>query len=545
MADRYWVGGSGTWNSTSTANWSASSGGSSGASVPTAADNVFFDQNSTYTVTIDGATLACLDITVSNGTVTFVTGTVAGITISGNMSVVAATVWNMVGGLTFNATTSKTITTNGVVFSSNFTFDGVGGSWALQDNLSLTSLRAVTLTSGTLDLNNKTISAGFFFSSNSNTRTLAFGSTGILQLTGNATTILNFNTATNLTFTGTLYITSTYTGATGTRIFSTNGLTEAQAFSVATSGSSGLILGTTATDTIALTGSYKDVDLTGFTNTLSNTGRTIYGNLTVPASGGTFTAGAQSTTFAATSGTKTITTNGRIVDFPVIFNGAGGTWRLEDALTIGSSRTLNLTNGTLNLNGKTLTIGSFNTSAGTKNITFNGGTIVVNSNFTNASPTGFTTTAGTGTGKISLISSTAKTFALNGCTFNCTISNDGAGQLNINQTTGDNGTINNLTNGVQPTALRFTSAKTYIINNWNVRGTAGNLVTIDSSTTSAHTLSKSSGTVSADYLSISYSTATGGATWYAGANSTDGGNNTGWIFTAAPASTGNFLSFFT
>ena len=55
MADRYWVGGTGTWNTTSTTNWSASSGGPSGASVPTVADSVFFDQASTYTVTMTGA----------------------------------------------------------------------------------------------------------------------------------------------------------------------------------------------------------------------------------------------------------------------------------------------------------------------------------------------------------------------------------------------------------------------------------------------------------------------------------------------------------
>jgi hypothetical protein len=36
MADRYWVGGTGTWSSTNTANWSTSSGGAGGASVPTA-----------------------------------------------------------------------------------------------------------------------------------------------------------------------------------------------------------------------------------------------------------------------------------------------------------------------------------------------------------------------------------------------------------------------------------------------------------------------------------------------------------------------------
>ena len=40
MANRYWVG-TGNWDTTNTANWSASSGGASGASVPASADAVF------------------------------------------------------------------------------------------------------------------------------------------------------------------------------------------------------------------------------------------------------------------------------------------------------------------------------------------------------------------------------------------------------------------------------------------------------------------------------------------------------------------------
>ena len=90
MANRYWVGGTGTWNTTSTTNWSASSGGSSGASVPTSADSVFFDQNSTYTVTMTGA-LNCLDITVSTGTVTFATGTTPTLAVAGSIAITAGT----------------------------------------------------------------------------------------------------------------------------------------------------------------------------------------------------------------------------------------------------------------------------------------------------------------------------------------------------------------------------------------------------------------------------------------------------------------------
>lgn len=46
MANRYWVGGSGTWDSSSTTHWSASSGGAGGASVPVYFDPVYFDSNS-------------------------------------------------------------------------------------------------------------------------------------------------------------------------------------------------------------------------------------------------------------------------------------------------------------------------------------------------------------------------------------------------------------------------------------------------------------------------------------------------------------------
>jgi hypothetical protein len=59
-------------------------------------------------------------------------------------------------------------------------------------------------------------------------------------------------------------------------------------------------------------------------------------------------------------------------------------------------------------------------------------------------------------------------------------------------------------------------------------------------------LSKASGTVTASYLSIKDSNATGGAVWnaYNGTN-TNVSNNTGWLFTP-PSGTGNgnFMAFF-
>lgn len=268
---------------------------------------------------------------------------------------------------------------------------------------------------------------------------------------------------------------------------------------------------------------------------------TFYGNLSF-GTGITVSGVSGSVTVFAGRTTQTITSNGKSISFTIQIRSASGTVRLIDDLTYTSANNFDLFDGTLDLNGKTLSVSSAVViQSGTKNITFNGGTIVLSNSGTawnNAQPTGFTTTAGTGTGKISLTSASAKTFAGNGSTYNCTLSNDGAGALTIS---GSN-TFTTLANAVQPTTFTFTSGTTQTVTNFSVSGTAGNLVTIGATTTSAATLSKASGTVNASYLSISYSTATGGATWNA-ANSVDGGNNTGWIITTA-LSTGNFFMLF-
>jgi hypothetical protein len=46
VANRFWVGGAGTWDNVSTAHWSTSSGGAGGASVPQRTDTAVFDANS-------------------------------------------------------------------------------------------------------------------------------------------------------------------------------------------------------------------------------------------------------------------------------------------------------------------------------------------------------------------------------------------------------------------------------------------------------------------------------------------------------------------
>lgn len=538
MANRYWVGGNGTWNSSNTAVWSTSSGGASGASVPTAADSVFFDQASTYTATLTGAGIVCLDITISAGTVT-VAGT-GNIAVSGSMSLSASTVWSNTGTITFNATTTgKTITTNGVSLSaSGLTFNGIGGNWQLQAALTTASTSTVTLTNGTLDLNGKTLTTGLFSSSNANARTIAFG-------TGNITTVAtgtpwNTSNVTNLTITGTPTVNISYSGASAVTI-NAGSLSEANAINFNF---------TTGTYTLQLTSGnyYGNIDFTGFAGSWSYTinGTTNFWRGITLSTGMTpsFTS-SNGWTFVATTGTHNINLNGKTLGaISLTFNGAGGTWKLQNDLTVnGTTNPVTLTNGTIDLNGYSFITGTIATGVGTKNITFNGGTVQLSQNGTawsNANPTGFTTTAGTGTGKFSLTSTSAKTFAGGGSVYNCNLSNDGTGALTI---TGSN-TFISLNNSTTARTYTFTAGTTTTFINLSFTGAAANLITIGSSSTATYTFSQSGGVVSCDYISISRCVTTGGAAFYAGANSTNGGTNTGWTFSAAPATGANLNTFF-
>lgn len=155
MANRYWVGGSGTWNSTNTTNWSTTSGGAGGASVPTSADSVFFDQAGTYTVNMGNQ--SCLDFNVTAGTVTFIGTNV--FYIYGSMSVIASTVMTSFSGIYFRATSgTRTITTNNIDLTGLYTYFGDAGgtaTWSLGSNF---NSRGITHTAGTFNTNNYAIS---------------------------------------------------------------------------------------------------------------------------------------------------------------------------------------------------------------------------------------------------------------------------------------------------------------------------------------------------------------------------------------------------
>lgn len=223
------------------------------------------------------------------------------------------------------------------------------------------------------------------------TGTLAFG-TNTISLNSTGTI---FTGATTMTVSGTpLIILNNNTAS--ARTVTPGAVTEANSISFRVISGTGSMVFTA--------GSVRDLDFTdgtnptGFAGNVTNTANTIYGSFKA-STGMTRTAGTQAYTFAATSGTKTINTAGVTFDNPFTFNGVGGTWQLQGALTSGDTRTCTLTAGTLALNGYTLTTGLFssnNTNTrviafGLGNITITGlsGTVFVGPTSTN---TGLTTT---------------------------------------------------------------------------------------------------------------------------------------------------------
>jgi hypothetical protein len=288
----------------------------------------------------------------------------------GNVTFGGATAYTGNSTLTFAATSgTKTIRTSSLTIDAAITFNGVGGTWQLQDALTSGATRLCTLTNGTLDLNGYTLTTGQFSSSNTNTRTLAFGSTGKIVITANNATVCTTNTGTGLTITGSKRVELTYSGSTGTRTI--QGATNATVIE----GTNLLNYFVTAgSDIVAFSASrnYETVDFSNggtstFTGTWINATATtnVYGNLILN-SAMVVGSGAEIISMKATSGTKTITSAGQTIDFPLTISGLGGTFACSDALTLGSTRALTLVNGTLQLAaGTTSTVGSFVTTGTT------------------------------------------------------------------------------------------------------------------------------------------------------------------------------------
>ncbi len=190
MADRYWVGGTASWDATAGTKWATTDGGPGGAAVPTSADNVYLTAASgTVTITVPASTTVnCLnfDCTGFTGTVTHGSN-FSNISCYGNFKLSSTMTFNVGSNPTVNlrgtgSPLSKTVTTAGKSLYS-LTFNGVGDTWTLQDAITCTS--TLTLTAGELNTNGYTVTTTYFNSTDNNARTLSLGASSIVVQASN------------------------------------------------------------------------------------------------------------------------------------------------------------------------------------------------------------------------------------------------------------------------------------------------------------------------------------------------------------------------
>jgi hypothetical protein len=522
---KYWIGGTGNWSATG--EWSNSSGGSSSGDIPLPQDNIVFDANSfsagSQTVTVDITNLYLgnnIDWTSATNSPTW-TRNVAH-RIGGSVTLISSMTHNHTGVCTFQPNTSQTAvyTSAGKTSAGQMTIQGAG-TLQFADNYESTG--SITHQGSTLELNGQTVKISTFNSSNSLVRTITSSSSGgILEVTGTGT-VFTISSATNLTISNHSNWSIKLSNATGTARTVTGNSSYDLGHLLITAGTGNVTLGNVRA---------QSWNFTGYTGAIQTGAQTVYGDITI--SGNTFASGTGVLTLAG--GNANINFNSVAINRPITVN-TTGTKTLTGHLDMdgASSRVLTLTAGTIT-GSYTWTAGSLtNTGTGTRAITGNlkvkvvGTGTVVNSSGSNFSMDN------TATIEIANNSTSSKTFAGGGYTYGIFhVNTQNTGQTII---TGSN-TFYQINIGTTNTRiLHFTAGTTTTFNASGdgivILGGTGH--SFRSVTNATHTLTKSSGTVSVSNCTITYSIATGGATWNALTtdDNVDGGNNTGWVFSSS------------
>ena len=179
-----------TWNGTAGLKWASTSGGAGGQSVPTTADDVFFDANSLGIVTVasDIPAMKSLNFTGFIGTIT---GTGA-LLVGGNFTVSTGMSYGHSGTLEIRGT--GTVITAGKAIRSLFKINGSGITVTLGDALNVSFGQSILVDQGTFD------TAGY----NVTTTNLVPAGGAAITINLNASTVslginLTFTNATNLT----------------------------------------------------------------------------------------------------------------------------------------------------------------------------------------------------------------------------------------------------------------------------------------------------------------------------------------------------------
>lgn len=155
MAQRFWIGNSGTWDAADTTHWSTTSGGSGGASVPTSSDDVFFDANSfslgLQIVTVNAFNLACksMDWTGAlNSPALYFSGSSKDVSVYGSLTCIASLtiLSDSVSNVLYFKGTTVGLTVNfaGITMPLAIRFQGNNGEWTFQGAVATASQVALT-----------------------------------------------------------------------------------------------------------------------------------------------------------------------------------------------------------------------------------------------------------------------------------------------------------------------------------------------------------------------------------------------------------------
>ena len=365
MADRYWVGGtSATWNTTT--HWSASSGGPSGASVPTASDNVFFNSSSGsgFSVTLNVAA-TMLNFTCSGCSVTF-SGSLA-FQISGSVSVDSNVTFNTTSTFTLNATGSVNISIGTSLNTSALVFNAAG-TFNLLSDITNASTSSVTHNAGTVVFNGHTVTSGSWVTSGALARSM--------DMSADNSKFIGINTAANAVIVNMGTIGGLTTNITGLNSGMYTSCAQAHQIAYGSSGATtsnmmNIYAGGGGVCTISGTASY-------FNYLEYNTPAGTGANPTIlPHTGGSYVRGFKNNAGVSAIYTGTLTFSGSDTYSDVIFSnagnysysnlafnrsGSGAGVNVYGSFSTPSTGSVGLNNGFLNFMnaGDTITCGTFN-----------------------------------------------------------------------------------------------------------------------------------------------------------------------------------------
>jgi hypothetical protein len=362
MANRYFLNIGANWGDT--ANWSDTSGGTGGFSVPTNVDDVFFDANSgNCTVNASARTAKTLNFTGYTNTITMSNT----ITVSGNVTLGAG--MGIAGASALIVDETSTLTSNGKTWSAPFTFSGtsktftLGDNWTISGQVNLSGTTATTINSNTLTSSGNLRTTTSATTSGTTNLSLTGGIWSNISI-GNLS--LNTTINGNITVSGTVYFSNStlnYSSGTVTVTSSNLRLGGAVTMNTNTLQWNNFQTGTPVT-TLTLS---SDLNIGGEWNQ-DIFGTSVNGSFNINAFGGIFAQGG--TAYGSGS--------------PVL-NIKGGTWRGTGTqqITTNLDGNINITLNTGGFNGgtRTLTYVSGNVTCTSTSIVFFGGSINVSQVF--------------------------------------------------------------------------------------------------------------------------------------------------------------------